>query len=259
MLCSRVQNLLSAYCDSELTGTEMLRLRQHLERCPGCDEEYRAIKTVKTLLGALPLAPPERQLVPDALAEEAAAGGYVRRRVEFLWRQSGLARQVAEQRERWDLFGDRLRHSLRGSWAPLGVGGALAAVTLGFVLLMQPQYPDAVTAHVPEQIYRDDGRFMGRMPVAFASGRGAGQAVALPGERHMHPAVVMFGDQPAAGYVYRYQIQGDPGTLLLIPDRVRFPEVVGGGFSQPGAIYFHPPSPFSGPVSFVTLEEIGGR
>lgn len=67
MLCSRVQNLLSAYADYELPGSEMLRIRGHLEDCPACARELAGIQQMKRLLGALPEvdAPPFRM---DALA-----------------------------------------------------------------------------------------------------------------------------------------------------------------------------------------------
>jgi anti-sigma factor RsiW len=54
MLCSRAQNLLSAYADYELPGGEMLRVRQHVDRCPACSRELASIQQVKRLLGALP-------------------------------------------------------------------------------------------------------------------------------------------------------------------------------------------------------------
>ena len=58
MLCSRVQNLLSAYLDRELTGAEMLEIRRHLRDCAPCEREREALLHVKQLLHVLPAAAP---------------------------------------------------------------------------------------------------------------------------------------------------------------------------------------------------------
>jgi len=58
MLCSRAQNLLSAYADYELSGADMLRVRRHLDECPACARELAGLQQMKRLLGALPAAEP---------------------------------------------------------------------------------------------------------------------------------------------------------------------------------------------------------
>lgn len=53
MNCWRVQHLLSAYIDSELTGTEMIAVRHHIDSCEACKREYASILAVKKCLGLM--------------------------------------------------------------------------------------------------------------------------------------------------------------------------------------------------------------
>lgn len=54
MNCTSVRNLLSAYLDSELSGSEMQRVRAHLEECAACRAECDGLREVKSLLRGLP-------------------------------------------------------------------------------------------------------------------------------------------------------------------------------------------------------------
>ena len=51
MNCKNVQSLLSAYLDEELSGREMIEIREHLYDCGDCAHELRCIEGVKRLLG----------------------------------------------------------------------------------------------------------------------------------------------------------------------------------------------------------------
>jgi anti-sigma factor RsiW len=53
MNCQKVQNLISAYVDSELPGLEMLAIRHHLSECPECNGEYESLLSIKRALGSL--------------------------------------------------------------------------------------------------------------------------------------------------------------------------------------------------------------
>jgi hypothetical protein len=64
MNCRKVQNLMSAYVDSELSGMEMLALRQHLSGCSDCSLEYEGIRGTKRALGGMRPVQPS-----DALAQ----------------------------------------------------------------------------------------------------------------------------------------------------------------------------------------------
>jgi len=53
MNCHKVQSLISAYVDCELSGHEMLAIRQHLSECPECNAEFQSLFQVKRALGRL--------------------------------------------------------------------------------------------------------------------------------------------------------------------------------------------------------------
>lgn len=54
MNCNRVSKLASSYVDRELTGGEMLAVRDHLGRCPECAAEVEAVASIKKALGEMP-------------------------------------------------------------------------------------------------------------------------------------------------------------------------------------------------------------
>lgn len=59
VLCNRTRSLLSAYSDSELTGSEMLRIQDHLRSCPACRRELEQIREIKEYLAEpLPIEAP---------------------------------------------------------------------------------------------------------------------------------------------------------------------------------------------------------
>ena len=70
--CRHVRALLSAYLDSELTGYEMIAIRDHLAACPACSEERCSLARVRAVLRALPQADPR----PDWAAEMSSRIGY---------------------------------------------------------------------------------------------------------------------------------------------------------------------------------------
>lgn len=53
MNCDGVRELLSAYVDGELSSGELLRVEQHLRRCPVCAEEVDALRQAIAMIGAL--------------------------------------------------------------------------------------------------------------------------------------------------------------------------------------------------------------
>ena len=59
MNCRRVNALLSAYLDGELTGFEMLQIRDHIARCSDCREEQESLQSIKSMLAALPQHDPD--------------------------------------------------------------------------------------------------------------------------------------------------------------------------------------------------------
>lgn len=63
MNCRRIQGLLSAYLDSELTGYEMLAIREHLSCCQKCSDERTAIVLVRSMVRSLPQCQPRPELL----------------------------------------------------------------------------------------------------------------------------------------------------------------------------------------------------
>jgi hypothetical protein len=58
MNCRRVSSLISAYIDGELTGVEMLEIRDHLKSCRSCTLQYESLRYTKQLLSHLAYAQP---------------------------------------------------------------------------------------------------------------------------------------------------------------------------------------------------------
>lgn len=69
--CRNVRTMLSAYIDGELTGHEMLAMRDHISRCRECRDEHYSLKTMKYLLSSLPEKEPRPEWVAY-LAESVA-------------------------------------------------------------------------------------------------------------------------------------------------------------------------------------------
>jgi hypothetical protein len=61
--CRRTRSLLSAYIDAELTGFEMLQIRDHISRCEECSAEHKSLVSIKRLLSALPDKEPRQELI----------------------------------------------------------------------------------------------------------------------------------------------------------------------------------------------------
>lgn len=73
MNCSKIQSLLSAYLDGEVTGEEQLAIRRHLKDCKGCSAEHESLQTTKRLICSLSVRQPRadlEQMILDVLAEE---------------------------------------------------------------------------------------------------------------------------------------------------------------------------------------------
>jgi len=126
MICGRTRNLIDAYLDDELTGREMLAVREHLRGCPTCRQVQSEAEYTRRVLRALPAVEPGREVmaVLQGIRRPAnpARPGFFNLRAPINW--------------------DRV--------AIPAVAGALAltALLLGLTRA-QPQVPDAVVARVP--------------------------------------------------------------------------------------------------------------
>jgi anti-sigma factor RsiW len=58
MNCNRIQSLLSAYADRELSGVEMFLVRQHIHECDCCQAEEAELRRVRAVLSSLEIPTP---------------------------------------------------------------------------------------------------------------------------------------------------------------------------------------------------------
>lgn len=142
MLCCRVQNLLSAFCDSELTGAEMLEIRRHLSDCADCRREHAQVLQMKRLLGGLPAVAPDRPFRLEAVETRARVAPP----------RSRWARLLLQRLQGFQLELTRLQRCT--PFLALGTGVALSGMVIG--VLDYPQRPDAVAAHVPRALPGDE-------------------------------------------------------------------------------------------------------
>src|SRR3954469_25467019 len=70
-----VRDQLSAYIDYELSDAEREQVREHLRRCPDCENELATLKATKQVLADMPLmtAPRSFVLTPAMVGREAPA------------------------------------------------------------------------------------------------------------------------------------------------------------------------------------------
>jgi hypothetical protein len=61
--CRRTRSLLSAYVDAELTGFDMLQIRDHISRCGDCGSEHESLLSVKRILSSLPDKQPSPEFI----------------------------------------------------------------------------------------------------------------------------------------------------------------------------------------------------
>jgi predicted anti-sigma-YlaC factor YlaD len=63
--CFKVKSLLSAYLDRELSGEEMMAVRDHVQYCADCSAEFDSIREVKAMMMIAPTVEPR----PEFFAE----------------------------------------------------------------------------------------------------------------------------------------------------------------------------------------------
>ena len=67
MNCHRVQSLLSAYLDQELSSEERRLIRNHIFKCPVCAQCFEELSRIKKYLGSLEPPRPQINLLDDFL------------------------------------------------------------------------------------------------------------------------------------------------------------------------------------------------
>lgn len=73
MNCRKVNSLLSAYIDAELTGEEMHAVSVHLNSCPACRMEQASLQETKRMVASLALKAPREELESLLLIESERA------------------------------------------------------------------------------------------------------------------------------------------------------------------------------------------
>lgn len=154
MLCSRVQNQLSAYSDGELTGVEMLEIRQHLDACDACCREYDQLVQVKRLFCALADVQPPQQF-ESGLLDRSPRSRYSWFRTHVLSRCEEAWYTLEDQGYR-AVFAVRAwlarPAQVRRGMANCATAAALASCAFMAGALQRPQHADAVTARLSEAI-----------------------------------------------------------------------------------------------------------
>lgn len=75
MNCRKANNLISAYIDGELSGVEHIMVREHLDQCADCREEYDTLVSMKRTLASIKMQAPRTELPSQIMARIHAEAG----------------------------------------------------------------------------------------------------------------------------------------------------------------------------------------
>ena len=84
MSCNTVQAKLSAYLDGEISGVEMQQIRQHVNACASCQEEFNTLRSVQSALRDLPATPEPPDFLVEKIHRSVAASRPSYLRLAFL-------------------------------------------------------------------------------------------------------------------------------------------------------------------------------
>jgi len=130
--CTAAKGLLSPYLDGAVTGTEMLAVQEHLERCAACLQEYRSLRQTQQLLVRV-----GRVQAPADLG---------------LKLRLAISREAAEtRRPRFEGLRMRVENALNAFMVPATAGLACALLIFGLVtaILAMPSEVQANNQDVP--------------------------------------------------------------------------------------------------------------
>jgi hypothetical protein len=115
MKCTEARSMFSPYLDGAVTGTEMLALTQHLDRCVDCQGEYVSLRQTQQLLTKV-----GRRKAPDDLS---------------LKLRLAISREVAQSRRPYfHDFRVRVENAIQGFMVPATAGLVTAVVIFGFLM-----------------------------------------------------------------------------------------------------------------------------
>jgi hypothetical protein len=132
MKCGDAKELLSPYLDGALTGTEMLALQAHLDRCAACMQEYVSLRQTQKLLMSV-----------GRVKEPADLGLKLR---------LAISREAAKtQRPRFEGLRLRVENTLDAFMVPATAGLACSLLIFGLVtaILAMPGEVQANNQDVP--------------------------------------------------------------------------------------------------------------
>jgi len=181
--CSSMQGKFSEYLDGRLTGREMQRIADHLDRCRACAAEWTALRQVQTSLAGLGPVPEPEDLVLRirvALSQERA------RSRKSPWQGLSLA---------W-------RNTVGPFLLQASAGFASAVLLMGTVIVLDTMFtqPESARANPDEPL----GMATGPHLLYLSEGANSNQIGAVSGP------VVVEAYVNGAGQVYDYRIVAGP-------------------------------------------------
>lgn len=89
MNCRFTTSRISSYIDGELSGADMLKIRQHLSACESCSASYESARKIKELVGKLPEHRPDPAIEEKILS--AIAGIRMSEPAAVFWPSAKLS------------------------------------------------------------------------------------------------------------------------------------------------------------------------
>jgi hypothetical protein len=188
--CQRIQSLLSAYLDGELTGEEMIVIRSHTSKCEFCEDELKSLQIVKKLLGSLHAAEAKEEW-SSTITTYAYSGG------KPWWEKTMSAESFFIQ------FG-----SVSGSTELTPRGTRMVrALALSAVFVFLAAGPFATNEHLIRSATGGVSSNIDAVPEALTSAKHL--AMGPMSSLFQTPSAAMFSNPPTNQAV-RYQIQPSP-------------------------------------------------
>lgn len=203
MNCDGVRGLLSAYLDGELSPGELLRVEQHLRRCPACADEVDSLRQTIALVASL-----DEVEVPASF------------HTQLHERLAALEPPIVQER-RSKSIGRWQRHAFR--WVVPAAAAAVAAFAIGLTALPQARNLEGLEGRVGSFLSPSDGSTsntiaqtgVGRQSGAGESNGKSESAVSQSGEVGPDSSG---GSQAVAGDFGGSAVSGDAtGSNLTIP------------------------------------------
>jgi hypothetical protein len=182
--CNAMQSKFSEYMDGRMTGREMQRVAAHVERCPACAGEWRALRQNQAALSSLgPVPAPENMVlrIRVAVSRERA------QRSKSAFADMSLA---------W-------RNTVGPFLLQAAAGFASAVLLLGTVTLMVGMFTQPEKAQATKDVPL--GNATAPRLLGFLDGAGSSEEIGTGG-----PPVIVEAYINSEGTVYDYRIVSGP-------------------------------------------------